>query len=386
MSTRSSTNGALTPQDEQFAARALELAAQGCALAHPNPVVGAVIVKNGRVVGEGFHEYDKLDHAEIVALGQAGSNARGATMYVSLEPCFTTGRTGPCTRAILEAGIRRVVASMPDPNPAVSGKGFAQLRRAGIQVDVGAGAVDARRWNEDYARWIRTGLPFVTLKTALTLDGQISSRAGSTTWITSEQSREEVQRLRHKADALLTGIGTVLADDPRMSDRTGLPRRRPLLRAVVDSRLRMPLKSNLVKSAKGDLIIFTTQALDSPRAEALTRAGVQVFRTRNRAGHVCLDTVVRELGRREMLNVILEGGAALNGAALESGIVDKMILFYAPKIMGVGGVPAASMPAARWFKKSPALANLRILRFGPDFCVEGYFHDVYGNHRSRRKN
>jgi diaminohydroxyphosphoribosylaminopyrimidine deaminase / 5-amino-6-(5-phosphoribosylamino)uracil reductase len=375
----------MSQADEEWARRAAIYGLHGVALAHPNPVVGAIVVKNGRRVGAGFHEFDKLDHAEIIALREAGAKARGATLYVSLEPCCTFGRTGPCTKAIIETGIRRVVASMPDPNPAVSGKGFAQLRRAGIRVDVGACVDDARRSNEDYARWIQTGLPFVTLKTALTLDGQISSRAGSTTWITSEHSRNAVQGLRHQADALLTGIGTVLADDPRMSDRTGLPRRRRLLRAVVDSRLRMPLKSNLVKSAEGDVVVFTTQPVESPRAKALRRAGVEVFRTRNRAGHVCLDTVARELGRREILHVILEGGAALNGAALEAGIVDKMILFYAPKIMGVGGVPMAGMSAGRWFNKSPALKNLRVNTSGEDFCVEGYFHDVYGDHRSRGK-
>ncbi|HKS83618.1 MAG TPA: bifunctional diaminohydroxyphosphoribosylaminopyrimidine deaminase/5-amino-6-(5-phosphoribosylamino)uracil reductase RibD [Candidatus Acidoferrales bacterium] len=377
----------LTEAIDRFSARALELAQKGIALAHPNPVVGALVVNDGRIVGEGFHEYDKLDHAEVIALRQAGGRARAATLYVSLEPCCTTSRTGPCTQAIIESGIRRVVASMPDPNPSVSGKGFAQLRSAGIQVDVGLHEIDARRLNEDFARWIRTGLPLVVLKTALTLDGQIALRKGSTTWITSEQSREQVQKLRHEADALLTGIGTVLADDPRMSDRTGLPRRRRLLRAVVDSRLRMPLKSNLVKSAEGDLIIFTSQPLDSPRAKALMRAGVEVFHTRprNRAGHVCLDTVVHELGRREILNVILEGGSALNGASLQTGIVDKMILFYAPRIMGTGGVPVVGLPAASWFKKSHALSNLRVSQVGPDFCVEGYFHDVYWDHRSRRK-
>jgi diaminohydroxyphosphoribosylaminopyrimidine deaminase/5-amino-6-(5-phosphoribosylamino)uracil reductase len=381
----SSTSGAISAANERFSSRAIELARQGIALAHPNPMVGAVIVKDESVIGEGHHEYSKLDHAEVVALRQAGANARGATLYVSLEPCCSAGRTGPCTNAIIAAGIKRVVASMPDPNPDVSGKGFEQLRSAGIRVDIGACEADARRTNEDYARWIQSGIPLVVLKTALTLDGQIASRAGSTTWITSEQSRAAVQSLRHEADVLLTGIGTVLADDPRMSDRTGLPRRRRLLRAVVDSKLRMPLKSSLVKSAEGDLIIFTTQSPDSPRARALAKAGAEVVRVKPRAGKVDLQAVVRELGKREMLNVILEGGTALNGAALEAGIVDKMILFYAPKLMGVGGVPVASMPAARWFEKSPALGDLRITQYGPDFCVEGYFRDVYGDHRSSRK-
>jgi len=382
MSTRSSISEA----DERWLSRATLLALRGVALSHPNPIVAAVIIKNHRLVGEGFHEYDKRDHAEVVALKQAGVKARGATLYSTLEPCCTTGRTAPCTKAIIAAGIKRVVASIPDPNPAVSGKGFAEIRRAGIRVDVGGcWADDARRWNEDFAWWIRTGRPFVTLKTALTLDGQIASRAGSTTWITGERSRYAVQGLRHEADALLTGIGTVLADDPRMSDRTGEPRRRKLLRAVVDSRLRMPLKSKLVKSADGDLVIFTIRPADSARARALSRAGVEVLRVPARHGQVDLKAVMKELGRRQMLNVLLEAGAELNGAALEAGIVDKMILFYAPKIMGTGGVPMVALPAARWFLKSPALKNLRVLAYGSDFFVEGYFHNVYGDHRSRRK-
>jgi len=383
MSTRSSTSDV----DEVWSRRAIELALRGVALAHPNPRVGCVIVKNGRVIGEGFHQYDKLDHAEIVALKKASSRARGATLYVTLEPCCTTGRTGACTKAIIAAGIKRVVAAIPDPNPAVSGKGFAELRRAGIHVNVGgAWQEDTRRLNEGFAKWIRTGLPFVTLKTALTLDGQIASSVGSTTWITGERSRKAVQQLRHQADALLTGIGTVLADNPHMTDRTGEPRRQKLLRAIVDSRLRTPLRSHLVKSADGDVAIFTAQPLDSPKAFALECTGVAVVRAPTKRGHVDLHAVLRNLGKHKILNVILEAGAELNGAALAAGIVDKMILFYAPKIMGTGGVPMADLPAARWFPKSPVLQNLRISRYGSDFCVEGYFHDVYRDHPTRRKN
>jgi diaminohydroxyphosphoribosylaminopyrimidine deaminase / 5-amino-6-(5-phosphoribosylamino)uracil reductase len=371
--------------DESHIARALTLAARGTALAHPNPRVGCVIVKNNSTISEGFHVYDRLDHAEIVALKKAGKKARDATLYVTLEPCCTTGRTGPCTNAIIAAGIKRVVAAMPDPNPAVAGRGFGQLRRAGIELTVGIQESAARELNEDFAKWIRTGLPFVTLKTALTLDGQIAARSGSTSWITSEASRDSVQHLRHEADALLTGIGTVLADNPRMTDRTGKPRRQKLLRAVVDSQLRLPLKSNLVKSADADVAVFTTQPLDSPRALALERAGVAVVRVPAKRGHVDLHAVLRDLGKHQILNVLLEAGAELNGAALEAGIVDKMILFYAPKIMGTGGVPMASI-SSRWFPRSPALTNITINRYGPDFCVQGYFHDVYGNHRARRKN
>jgi diaminohydroxyphosphoribosylaminopyrimidine deaminase/5-amino-6-(5-phosphoribosylamino)uracil reductase len=371
--------------DERWMACALVHALRGVALAHPNPVVGAYLVKNGKVVGQGFHDYDRRDHAEIVALKQAGKKARGATLYVTLEPCCTTGRTGPCTKAIIAAGVKRVVAAMRDPNPEVAGKGLAELRRAGIDVTCGVLEEKAQAENEDFAQWIQTQRPLVTLKTALTLDGQIAQRAGSVTWITSAESRKAVQLLRHKADALLTGIGTVLADDPRMTDRTGEPRRRKLLRAIVDSRLRLPLRSKIVKSAQNDVVVFTTQSTDSPRARGLQRAGVEVVHVAPRHGRVNLDAVIRQLGKREILNVLLEAGAALNGAALEAGIVDKMIFFYAPKIMGVGGVPVASIPS-HWFSKSPELKHLTLAKSGPDFVVTGYFHDVYRHHRASRKN
>jgi diaminohydroxyphosphoribosylaminopyrimidine deaminase/5-amino-6-(5-phosphoribosylamino)uracil reductase len=370
---------------EKWMARALDLARRGAALAHPNPIVGAVLVRNSQVVGEGFHDYDRRDHAEIVALKKTGTKAQGATLYVTLEPCCTTGRTGPCTKAIIAAGIQRVVAAMRDPNPAVSGRGLAELRRAGIEVTCGVNEEEAQAANEDFACWIQTKRPLVTLKTALTLDGQIAQRTGSVTWITSEESRKAVQLLRHKADALLTGIGTVLADDPRMTDRTGEPRRRKLLRVIVDSRLRLPLRSEIVKSAQNDVVVFTTQSADSPKSRALQRAGVEVARVAPRRGHVDLQAVIRELGKREILNVLLEAGAELNGAALQASIVDKMILFYAPKIMGVGGVPMARIPS-RWFPKSPELRNLTLEKSGPDFIVTGYFHDVYRHHRTSRKN
>jgi diaminohydroxyphosphoribosylaminopyrimidine deaminase/5-amino-6-(5-phosphoribosylamino)uracil reductase len=381
MSTRSS----ISDTDDLHMTRAQSQALRGVALAHPNPIVGAVLVKDNLVIGEGFHVYDNRAHAEIIALKKAGKKARGATLYVTLEPCCTRGHTGPCTKAIIAGGVRRVVAAMQDPNPAVAGRGLAELRRAGIQVTVGVREQVSRWYNEDFACWIRTDLPFVTLKTALTLDGQISTRSGSTTWITGPYSRQQVQRLRHQSDAILTGIGTVLADDPRLTDRTGEPRRRRLLRAVVDSRLRTPLKSKLVKSAQDDLVIFTLQSLDSPKANALVGAGAEVVRLPAIRGRVDLRAALRELGQRQILNLLIEAGAELNGAALRAGIVDKMILFYAPKIMGTGGVPLARIPSS-WFPKSPVLKNLRVYPWASDFAVEGYFHDVYRHHRTRRKN
>jgi len=384
MPTSEATSKAL-PADAALMQRALELARRSVGLAHPNPHVGAIVARGHQKVGEGFHEYDKLDHAEIVALKQAGEKARGATLYVTLEPCCTTGRTGPCTKAIVGAGIARVVAAMKDPNPAVAGRGLAELTSAGIEVVIREDE-HAKRLNEDFAKWARTGVPFVTLKTALTLDGQIAARSGHSTAITGDAALAVVQRIRHAADALVTGIGTVLADDPLLTDRSGEPRRRPLLRVVLDSRLRLPLNSRLAKTAKGDLLVFTTQSPDSPKARALAKKSVEIVRTRNRRGHVCLDTVMKELGRRGILNAILEAGATLNGTALEADLVDKVALFYAPRIMGTGGVPMARIPAAKWFAKAPALKNLAVHPCLPDFVLEGYFHDVYGNHRSRRKN
>jgi diaminohydroxyphosphoribosylaminopyrimidine deaminase / 5-amino-6-(5-phosphoribosylamino)uracil reductase len=375
----------MNSSDEKWMARALDLAIQGVALAHPNPIVGAVLVNNGRVVGQGFHEYDRRDHAEIVALKKAGKKARGASLYVTLEPCCTTGRTGPCTKAIIAAGITRVVAAMRDPNPAVSGKGLAALQRAGIAVRSNVLEDLARRYNEDFARWIQSGRPLVTLKSALTLDGQIAQKLGSATQISGEQSHYAVHHLRHEADAVLTGIGTILADDPRLTDRAGEPRRRPLLRAIVDSHLRTPLRSKIVRSVQNDVVVFTLETSDSRKARALLRAGVEVFRVPARRGRVDLHAVIRELGKREMLNVLLEAGGELNGAALQAGIVDKMILFYAPKIMGAGGVPMARIPSG-WLAKSPSVQNLKITKSGPDFVVTGYFHDVYRHHRTRRKN
>jgi diaminohydroxyphosphoribosylaminopyrimidine deaminase/5-amino-6-(5-phosphoribosylamino)uracil reductase len=368
--------------------RALDLAARGTALAHPNPRVGALIVRGHQKIGEGFHVYDKLDHAEIVALRQAGEKARGATMYVTLEPCCTTGRTGPCTKAIIAAGIARVVVAMADPNPAVAGRGFDELRAAGIEVQTGVNELQARELNEDFAKWIRTKLPFVTLKSALTLDGQISATPGKTTPITGALALKTVQRLRHAADAIVTGIGTVLVDNPLLTDRTGEPRRRKLLRVVLDSRLRLPPKSRLVKSADGDVLVFTTHSTESAKSRSLAKAGIEIFRTRarNRAGHVCLDTVLAELGRREILHALLESGAALNGAALAMDIVDKLVLFYAPRLVGTGGVPFARTPDGKSMAAVPALQNVTFGKVGEDLEVQGYLHDVYGNHRSRRKN
>jgi len=365
--------------------RALELAREGTGLAHPNPMVGAVVVKNGELIGRGYHLYDERDHAEIVALREAGKDARDATLYVNLEPCCHTGRTGPCTKAIIKAGVRRVVAATEDPNPEVAGQGFAELRTAGLHVAEGIGEDEAMRLNEDFACWIKTRLPFVTLKAALTLDGQIAMKPGHETAITGGVAREAVQQMRHAADAVLTGIGTVLADDPLLTDRTGLPRRRKLLRVVVDSKLRLTPKAKIVQSAQDDVVVFTAQASSSGKSRAIEQAGVEVISVPAQKGHVELREVLRELGRRQMLNLMIEAGAELNGAAIGEGIVDKMVLFYTPKIMGTGGVPLAQLPSSG-FAKAPALSRLTLHGYGRDFAVEGYFRDVYRDNGTHREN
>ena len=364
---------------------ALALARKGIGLASPNPTVGCVIVNNGQIVGEGFHQYDWRDHAEIVALKSAKERARGATLYVTLEPCNRTGRTGPCTEAIISAGVQRIVVAIEDPNPLNASRGFERLGLAGIEIVRDICEEEARRLNEAFACWIRTKKPFVTLKSALTLDGQlalpqggkksprhIGKRNGSE-WITSEESRAEVHRMRHASDALLTGIGTILADDPLLTDRSGLQRRRRLLRIVLDSKLRLPPKSRIVETADDDLLVFTAAPLKSSKARKLQNAGIEVVQIKAKGGRLDLRAALTELGRREILGVLLEAGPTLNGAALAAGIIHKLFIFYALKIAGDNRVPFALAPSLTL----PPLRNLRTQGFGPDIAFEAYLRDAF---------
>ena len=348
---------------------ALELARKGIGLASPNPVVGSVIVKGGAILGEGFHQYDRREHAEIVALKQAGEKASAATMYVTLEPCNVTGRTGPCSEAIIGAGVSRVVAAMPDPNPKVSGGGFARLRSAGIEVETGTMEPEAQKLNEAFAHWITTKRPFVTLKSALTLDGQLAlHRKGGNKkheWVTGEESRAEVHRLRHAADALLTGIGTILADDPLLTDRSGLARRRRLLRVVLDSQLCLPLDSRIVQTADDDLLVVTAVSPKMPKARKLQKLGVELLHTKARRGKIDLGGLLQQLGRRDILSVLLEAGPELNAAALQAGAVQKLLLFYAPKIAGSVGVPFVHVAASL-----PPMHVTSVRQFGADVAIE----------------
>src|ERR1700733_267889 len=308
--------------DEQWMEKALRLAEQSVGLASPNPAVGCVLVRDDASVGQGFHEFDRRDHAEVVALKQAGKKARGATAYVTLEPCSHQGRTGPCANALIAAGVSRVVVATGDPNPAVNGQGIARLRAAGISVRTDVLHSEARALNDVFAKYIQTKLPFVTLKAGVSLDGRIAPAPGSVPagephYITSDASRAVVLQMRHACDALITGVDTVIADDPLLTDRSGLPRRRPLLRVVLDSSLRLPLDSKLVGSAKDDLLVFHLSA-DSGRVRALESLGVRLERIEAEAGsqRLSLKAVLKRLGELQILNAMFEAGSRLNGVAL----------------------------------------------------------------------
>lgn len=377
--------------------RAFSLARQGVALASPNPCVGAVLVNGAsEIVGEGFHTYEGLKHAEVLAIEQAGARARESTLYLNLEPCSHRGRTGPCADAVIAAGIKRVVCAMRDPNPQVSGRGFERLRAAGVAVTEGVLAPEARKLNEGFAKYIRTGLPLVMLKAAMTLDGKISTPplmvedigAVQPGWVTGEAARAHVQEQRHSMDAILTGVGTVLSDNPLLTDRTGLPRRRPLLRVVLDSTLRLPLDSRLAKTAHNDVLVFCSFAEEKKR-QALEERGIQVeqvpLSTSEDGATDCiaggrpdLRKVIECLGARQITSLMIEGGAMVNWAALACGIVDKVFLYYAPKILGgMGSVPFARGTGYTNMEQAPHVRHLQVHHFGEDFAIEGYLKEIY---------
>jgi len=397
-----------TTQDEQFMRQALELARCGTSLTSPGARVGAVIVDaQGNEAGSGFYAYDGIKHAEVLALEQAGAKARGGTIYLNLEPHCHQGRTPPCTDALITAGIRRVVAAMADPNPRVAGKGFAQLRAAGLEVETGLLEAEARRLNEAFAKYILTHRPLITLKSGMTLDGKIApppsdppssgpssgnptnffapTVAGPTGgWITSAEARAHVHELRHESDAIMVGVGTVLADEPLLTDRTGRPRRRSLLRVVVDSRLRLPLESRLVKTANADLLVFCSFAEEKKR-RLLEERGVRVEQVAlgYSDGRPDLYKVAARLGEMEMTSLLIEGGALLNWTALAANMVDKVFLYYAPKILGgEGSVPFASGAGYQRLNEAAWVKNIVLHRFGEDFAVEGYLRDPYAGRGS----
>jgi len=376
--------------DDQFLQRALELARQGTGLVSPGPHVGAVIVDTrGNIVGTGVYTFVGVKHAEVLALEQAGDRARGGTLYINLEPHAHQGRTPPCTDALIRAGVHRVVACMADPNPEVGGRGFEKLRAAGIHVEVGRMEDEARGLNEAFTRYIRHGVPLVMLKSAMTLDGKIASARGTVAqadgvppgeWITGEEARAHVHEQRQQSDAILAGIGTILADDPLLTDRSGKARRRPLLRVILDSHLRLPLESRLVRSVVRDDVLVICSRAEEQKKIALESRGVRVEQlpSSNPDGRPDIHAVLRRLGQLEIASLIIEGGSTVNAAALEAGIVDKVFLYYAPRIMAAAGaVPFVCENGLHAAREEIRLKRIQVHRFGEDFAVEGYLRDPY---------
>jgi diaminohydroxyphosphoribosylaminopyrimidine deaminase/5-amino-6-(5-phosphoribosylamino)uracil reductase len=360
--------------DKNYMKLALKLAARARGRTSPNPMVGAVVVKDGNIVGQGFHQKAGTPHAEIHALKEAGPEARGATLYVTLEPCCHYGRTGPCTEAIIQAGISRVVVAMADPNPLVAGKGLKRLEEAGISVTLGVMEDEARQLNEVFLKYIATKMPFVVVKAAISLDGKIATRSGKSRWITGPEARAYGHRLRDCYDAILVGIGTVLADDPALTARLPGRKTRDPVRIVLDSRGRTPPDAKVLnQQSEAPAIIAVTKEAPLERLAVLREAGAEVVVV-NEGPRVNLNKLMKLLGEREITSVLIEGGAAVHGSALEAGIADKAVWFIAPKIIGGNDAPG---PVGGFGVDDPndawQLERFKVRRLGEDFCLEGYF-------------
>src|SRR4030043_158839 len=365
--------------DEFYIKRALKLAAKAQGMTNPNPLVGAIIVKDGKLISEDFHRKAGDRHAEVLAIEKAGKNARGSTLYVNLEPCsHTEKRTPPCTKAILNAGIKKVIIGMEDPNPKVSGKGISELQSADIFVKSGILEDEAKRLNEVYIKYITTEKPFVILKIAMTLDGKIATPEGQSKWITGEKARRIVHRLRSRVDAIMTAIGTVKADDPQLTAREKggkNPRGiviNPDLKIPVDAQIfQMPPETIIIaRNSEASSLSITRQPSEG-KEKTLLDKGVQIIKYEGKK--VNLDWLMKKLGRREITSVLIEGGSSLNEHALEDGIVDKVMFFIAPKIIGgMGSFPAVGGKTHKNLEEAYRIKDLKIRKFGEDFLIEGY--------------
>ncbi len=369
-------------EDKRFMERALRLAAKGRGRTNPNPMVGAVIVEHNRVVGEGYHKQAGGPHAEIVALEQAALHKKGqpltnATLYVNLEPCcHVNKKTPPCLDRVLAAGFKRIVIAMPDPNPQVNGRSIERLRKSGIQVDVGLMQSEARFLNEVYLKYIITGQPFVTLKIALSMDGKIATKTGDSKWISGEEARQYVHKLRNEVDATCVGIGTIMRDNSRLTTRLKRGKGRDPVRVVIDSLLKVPLRANIFteKSEAATIIVTTQKAFFSRKKADVEKIGSKVLTVRHRSQNkVDLTHMIEELGKMGIAHLMIEGGAEIAASSIQEGIVDKIIFFISPKIIGgknapgpVGGEGIARMEDAIH------LQHLTSKRFGEDIMIEGY--------------
>jgi len=360
----------------RYMERALALASRGRGRTSPNPMVGAVLVRNHTIIGEGFHAALGSDHAEVVALKAAAASAPGATCYVTLEPCAHFGRTPPCADALIHAGVAKVVAATYDPNPAVAGRGVQRLREAGTQVEVGLLEEEAVRLNEAYFKYIRTGEPLVILKAAMSLDGKLATRTGDSQWITGEQARRRVHELRNTVDAVVVGIGTVLRDDPMLTTRLDGQEGHDPLRVIVDSRGRLPLTARLLRSGSRPVLVATSARISRARLRTLEERGVEVTVLPPGEGGISLPDLVRELGRRKITSVMIEGGGRLATSALEAGIVDKLILMLAPVLIGGKRAPMLLQgEGAEKLVDALRVTHLTVERIGDDCVVEGYLSE-----------
>ncbi|MCD9021259.1 bifunctional diaminohydroxyphosphoribosylaminopyrimidine deaminase/5-amino-6-(5-phosphoribosylamino)uracil reductase RibD [Cohnella silvisoli] len=356
--------------DEFYMQLALKLAGGASGQTGVNPVVGCVVVQSGRIVGMGAHLKRGEGHAEVLALNMAGEEARGATAYVTLEPCSHFGVTPPCCERLIAEGVSRVVVGAVDPNPLVAGRGIQRLRETGIQVDVGVLEAEATALNEVFNKFIITGKPFVTLKTALSLDGRIATRTGHSRWITGAESREAVHTLRHRHNAIMVGVDTVLADDPELTTRLSVPGLHPA-RIIVDSKLRVPETARVLNDAAPKLVLTTEQA-DATKIDRLRGLGAEVLLCGSGA-RVDLAAAMTLIGERSISSILLEGGGVLNGAMLEAGLVDKLMLFYAPIIVGGVGAPSAfAFTGPEEMSSALRLNRVSMQAFGEDWCMTGY--------------
>ena len=353
--------------------RVLALAAMGRGCTSPNPLVGAVVAKGSRIVGQGFHRRAGEPHAEIIALREAGRAARGATLYTNLEPCCHTGRTPPCVEEIVSAGIARVVSSIRDPDPRVNGGGFRSLRRSGVIVEVGLMKSEASYLNRAFTKFVKEGFPFVTLKGAASLDGRIATRSGDSKWITSTEAREHARLLRREHDAVLVGIGTVLADDPRLTVRPAVRHRSPLYRVVLDGQLRLPPRARLLSTLdEGPIVVFAGPHAESSRARRLEQRGVTVERLAIRGGRLDLRGLLRHLAEKDVTRLLVEGGGETHSSFLEEGLADRLVLYLAPRI--IGGRDARALVGGRGPERltdAVTLSRPIAYRVGADLVVEG---------------
>jgi diaminohydroxyphosphoribosylaminopyrimidine deaminase/5-amino-6-(5-phosphoribosylamino)uracil reductase len=352
--------------------RALSLARKGVGKTAPNPAVGCVIVQGETIVGEGWHRKAGTPHAEVHALRRADERALKSDVYVTLEPCSHFGKTPPCADALVKAGVSRVFVGMIDPNPEVRGKGVEILRAAGIEVFTDILEKECRRLNEPFIKHVSTGLPFVILKSAMTLDGKTATAAGDSKWITSEKSRGYVHKLRGIVDGIMVGVGTVIADDPQLTCRTPGKGKDPV-RIIVDSRLRIPLDARVLRQDSKAKTCIATILKESEKMDELRELGVEIVSCREHDGRVDLDDLLRRLGAMGIQSLLLEGGRELAGEAMRLGLIDKYLLFYAPKLVGGGdGMGLFAGNGVERMDDAPRLGDIQIHRFGQDFMIEGY--------------